>query len=73
MTFTGQSESADQQARDENQKLIFFFFLVVVLGFELRALILSHSISLFFFLVIGFFEIGSHKLFIQAGFELQSS
>jgi hypothetical protein len=24
-------------------------------------------------LVIGFFEIGSHKLFIQAGFELQSS
>jgi hypothetical protein len=33
----------------------------VVLGFELRAYTLSHSISSFF--VMGFFKIGSHELF----------
>jgi hypothetical protein len=46
-------------------------FLFVVLGFELRAFILSHSTSPIF--VKGFFEIGSLELFAQAGFELQSS
>jgi hypothetical protein len=35
----------------------------VVLGFELRAYTLSHSIRTFF--VMGFFEIESHKLFPQ--------
>jgi hypothetical protein len=38
-----------------------------VLGFELRAYTSSHSTSPFF--VMGFFEIGSYKLFAQAGFE----
>jgi hypothetical protein len=47
------------------------FVLFAVLGLELRAFILSHSTSLIF--VIGFFEIGSHKLFAQAGFKLQCS
>jgi hypothetical protein len=45
--------------------LLLLFF--VVLGFELRAYTLSHSTSLIF--VVGIFEIGSHKLFAQAGFE----
>jgi hypothetical protein len=48
-----------------------FFFSFVVLGFELRAYTLSHSTSPF--LGWGFFKIGSHELFAQAGFELQSS
>jgi hypothetical protein len=39
-----------------------------LLGFELRAYTLSHSTSSLF--VMGFFEIGSHKLFAQAGIEL---
>jgi hypothetical protein len=42
-----------------------------VLGFELRAYTLSHSTSSFF--IMGFFEIGSQKLFAQAGFESLSS
>jgi hypothetical protein len=41
-----------------------------VLGFELRADILSHSTSLFFMKV--FFEIGSLELFAQADFQLLS-
>jgi hypothetical protein len=42
----------------------------VVLGLELRAFTLNHSINLFFFfLVMGFFKIGSHELFAQAVFE----
>jgi hypothetical protein len=41
----------------------------VLLEFEFRAFSLSHST----FFVKGFFEIGSHELFAQAGFELQSS
>jgi hypothetical protein len=45
----------------------------VVPGLELRAFTLSHSTSFFFFLVKGFFEIGSHKLFAQSGFKLPSS
>jgi hypothetical protein len=43
-----------------------FFFFFVVLGFELGAYILNHSISSFF--VIGFFEIVSQT--ICPGFEL---
>jgi hypothetical protein len=42
----------------------------VVLGFELRAFILSHSPAL---LVRDIFEIGSHELFARAGFKLWSS
>jgi hypothetical protein len=47
---------------------------LVVLGFELgltlarQPLYLSHSTSPFF--VMGFFEIESHNLFDQVGFEL---
>jgi hypothetical protein len=47
----------------------YFFFFFVVLGFELGAYILNHSISSFF--VIGFFEIVSQT--ICPGFELWSS
>jgi hypothetical protein len=47
----------------------FFFFCIT--GFELRAYTLSHSTSPFF--VMGFFEVGSHNLFAQPGFELRSS
>jgi hypothetical protein len=54
--------------------LFFFFPPFVLLRFELKAYTLSHSTSLVFvclFLVmVLFFEIGSHKLFAQAGFEL---
>jgi hypothetical protein len=39
-----------------------FFFFLAVLGFELRAYTSSHS-------VMGFFEIGSRKLFAWAGFD----
>jgi hypothetical protein len=46
----------------------FFFFFLVVLGLELRTSTLSHSTSPFFVCWV-FFEIGSHKLFAQAGFE----
>jgi hypothetical protein len=49
-------------------------FLFVVLEFELRAYNLSHPTSPPHpFFVMGFFKIGSHELFAQAGFELQSS
>jgi hypothetical protein len=51
--------------------LFIYLFICCSLGFELRTFTLSHSTSPFF--VMGFFEIGSHKLFIQAGFEPQSS
>jgi hypothetical protein len=47
----------------------FFFFLA--LGFELRAYTLSHSTNPF--LCDEFFEIWSHELFAQDGFEQQSS
>jgi hypothetical protein len=43
----------------------------MILGFELRAFTLSHSTSPIF--VMGFFKIGSLKLFARSGFELQSS
>jgi hypothetical protein len=52
-----------------------FCFLVfvcfVVLGLELRAFTPRHSTSSIF--VMGFFEIGSHELFAQAGFLLIST
>jgi hypothetical protein len=48
-----------------------FFSFFAVLGFELRASTLSHSTSPFF--VMGFLEIGSHKLFAWAGFKPGSS
>jgi hypothetical protein len=44
-----------------------YFFFFEALGFEFRAYTLSHSTSHFFVKV--FFKIGSHKLFVQAGFE----
>jgi hypothetical protein len=47
------------------------FFFFVVLWFEFWAYTLSHSISSLFWRA--FFEIGSHKLFAWAGFELWSS
>jgi hypothetical protein len=40
------------------------FFCFAVLGFELRTYTLGHSTSPIF--VMGFFEIGSCKLFAQA-------
>jgi hypothetical protein len=46
------------------------FFLFSVLGFELMAYIFSYSTSPFF--VMGFFEIGCHKLFAWACSEPQS-
>jgi hypothetical protein len=49
----------------------FFFFLFAVLGLDLWAFTLNHSTSPIF--VVGIFEIGSHELFAQAGFEPQSS
>jgi hypothetical protein len=56
---------------EQQQSKIFFLFFFVILGFELRAYTLSHSPALF---VKGFcfcfcFQIGSHELFAQAGFE----
>jgi hypothetical protein len=45
-----------------------FFFVIV--GFELRAYL--EPLHLPFF-VMGFFDIGSHELFAQAGFEPQFS
>jgi hypothetical protein len=50
---------------------LLFIYLFMVLGFELRTYTLSHCTSPFF--VMGFFEIGSHELFAQVGFEAQSS
>jgi hypothetical protein len=47
------------------------FFSFVALGLELRAFSLSHSTSPF--LVKGFFKTGSCELFVQAGFQQQSS
>jgi hypothetical protein len=47
--------------------MISMFYFFAVLGLELRAYILSYSTSPFF--VMGFFKIGSHKLFPWAGFE----
>jgi hypothetical protein len=49
-----------------------YLLLFVVLGFELRAYTLSHTTSHPSFFCEGFFEIGSHELFAQAGFELRS-
>jgi hypothetical protein len=46
-------------------------FIFVVLGFDLRAYILSHLTIPFF--CDRFFKIGSCKLFAQAGFEPRSS
>jgi hypothetical protein len=46
-------------------------FVFVVLGYELKAYILSHSTSPFF--VMDFFEIGFRGLFAQAGFKPRSS
>jgi uncharacterized membrane protein SirB2 len=55
---------------------MFLFIYFVILGFELRAYTLSHSTSPLCFCfvcvcvcVMGFFKIGSHKLFAQAGFK----
>jgi hypothetical protein len=45
----------------------FCLFVLVVLGFELRACTLSHSISPFF--VLGFFKIGSQELFSQGSLQ----
>jgi hypothetical protein len=42
--------------------VILFIYFLVVLGFELRAYILSHSASLFLWWAF-FFEIRSHELF----------
>jgi hypothetical protein len=50
-----------------------YLFCFAVLGFELRAYILSYSTKSQPFFVMGFFKIESHELFAQAGFELQSS
>jgi hypothetical protein len=50
---------------------VFLSLFSAVLGFELRACILSHSTSPFF--VMGFSEMGSLELFAQAGFELPAS
>jgi hypothetical protein len=47
--------------------LSFFFFFFALLGLELRAYTLSHSISPF---VLGIFKIGSLELFARAGFKL---
>jgi hypothetical protein len=49
----------------------FFWGFFAELVFELKAYTLSHSTIPIF--VKGFFEIGSHKLFAWAGFELRSS
>jgi hypothetical protein len=46
--------------------MFLFFFFFAVLELELRAFALSQSTSPIF--VKGFFEIGSHELFAQAGF-----
>jgi hypothetical protein len=43
------------------------FFAFAVLGLELKAYTLSLSTSPFF--VIGFFKMGSHEVFAQAGFK----
>jgi hypothetical protein len=55
------------QAWNTNAQLEFFFF---GLGFELRAYTLSYSSSPVF--VMGYFEIGSGKLFALAGFKPRS-
>jgi hypothetical protein len=49
----------------------FLLFFFAVLGLELRAYTFSHYTSPFF--VMGVFEIVSHELFAQGGFEPQSS
>jgi hypothetical protein len=49
----------------------YFSFFPGNTGFELKAYILGHSTSPFF--VMAIFEIGSHELFAQAGFEPRSS
>jgi hypothetical protein len=49
---------------------LYYFLFFAVLGFELKAYTLSHSISPF---CVKYFEIGSHKLFAWAGFETQPS
>jgi hypothetical protein len=50
-----------------------FLFFFVLLGLKLRTYTLNHFTSPPAFFVVGVFEIGSHELFAQAGFELQSS
>jgi hypothetical protein len=62
--------------RPQQWNLFFiFFYFFAVLGLELRAYVLSHSISPFFGGVGRwvFFKIESCKLFAQTGFELRSS
>jgi hypothetical protein len=54
----------------ENLRCLIFFF--VVLGLELRAYTFSHSTSTFF-VVVFFLRQDFMELFVQAGFELQSS
>jgi hypothetical protein len=44
-----------------------FFFFFAVLGLELRTYTLSHSTAPF---MMVFFEVGSRRLFAQAGLEL---
>jgi hypothetical protein len=66
-------DSSEDRALEWDRGLIFVIhsfhklFFFAVLGLELRAYTLSHSTSPIF--VMGFFEIGSHELFAQAGFE----
>jgi hypothetical protein len=67
--FSTWSISYQFQATGKVHSTSFFFF--VVLGLELRAFTLNHSTSPTF--CKGFFEIGSHELFAQVGFELQAS
>jgi hypothetical protein len=55
------------------KKMFIYLFIFVVLGLELRTYTLSHSTSTPAPLFMGFFEIGSCKLFAWAGFEPQSS
>jgi hypothetical protein len=54
-------------AEEKRTSFLGFFFFFAVLGFELRTYTSSHYTSLF---VMGFFEVGSHELLVQAGFEL---
>jgi hypothetical protein len=80
MRFSGKKgvriEKGDKQKVGKNGKdlvlqLFIYLFIFVVLGFELMAFNLSYSTSPIF--VMGFFKIGSCKLFMWAGFEPRSS
>jgi hypothetical protein len=55
------------------QCLNFVFSFFAVLEFELRTYTLTHSTSPFLCVCDGFFEIGSCKLFAQAGFKPRAS